>query len=43
MKEGSNTNLPIDADDFIRQVLFTGSSENVPESKQQIFRKLWKS
>jgi hypothetical protein len=33
-KAGGNVNLPIDTDDFIRQVSFAGSSENMPESVQ---------
>jgi hypothetical protein len=33
-KAGSNANLPIDTDDFIRQVSFAGSSENMPKSTQ---------
>jgi hypothetical protein len=33
-KAGSNANLPIDTDDFIRQVSFAGSSENMPKSVQ---------
>jgi hypothetical protein len=33
-KTGGNSNLPIDTDDFIRQVSFAGSSENMPKSIQ---------
>jgi hypothetical protein len=33
-KAGSNANLPIDTDEFIRQVSFAGSSENMPKSAQ---------
>ncbi|MDR0507153.1 MAG: DUF3408 domain-containing protein [Dysgonamonadaceae bacterium] len=33
-KAGSNANLPIDTDEFIRQVSFTGSNENMPKSVQ---------
>ncbi|GHU57805.1 hypothetical protein FACS189411_12130 [Bacteroidia bacterium] len=33
-KASSNANLPIDTDDFIRQVSFAGSSENMPKSVQ---------
>jgi hypothetical protein len=33
-KTGSNSNLPIDTDDFIRQVSFAGSSENMHKSVQ---------
>jgi hypothetical protein len=33
-KAGNNANLPIDTDDFIRQVSFAGSSENMPKSVQ---------
>ncbi|GHT77547.1 hypothetical protein FACS189463_3770 [Bacteroidia bacterium] len=33
-KTGGNSNLPIDTDDFIRQVSFAGSGENMPKSVQ---------
>jgi hypothetical protein len=33
-KAGGNANLPINTDDFIRQVSFAGSSENLPKSAQ---------
>ncbi|GHV19821.1 hypothetical protein FACS1894174_00490 [Bacteroidia bacterium] len=33
-KAGSNANLPIDTDDFIRQVSFAGSGENMTKSTQ---------
>jgi hypothetical protein len=33
-KVGGNANLPINTDDFIRQVSFAGSSENLPKSVQ---------
>lgn len=33
-KAGSNANLSIDTDDFIRQVSFAGSNENMPKSVQ---------
>jgi hypothetical protein len=33
-KAGGNANLPIDTDDFIRQVSFAGKGENMPKSIQ---------
>jgi hypothetical protein len=33
-KADSNANLPVDTDDFIRQVSFAGSGENMPKSVQ---------
>jgi hypothetical protein len=33
-KAGNNANMLIDTDDFIRQVSFAGSSENMPKSVQ---------
>jgi hypothetical protein len=33
-KAGGNANLPIDTDDFIRQVSFAVNSENMPKSVQ---------
>jgi hypothetical protein len=33
-KAGSNANLPIDTDEFIRQVSFAGSGENMPKPIQ---------